>query len=145
MQTDATRNRPGLEAAVTAAGHAWGHHDGQPWESDEAAIAAIVAAHTLAHGIAARIGEVKALAGSRILIRHPVERQAKLADDMGRPAGHPRRIAAEIEQAWRYAMQDASDAHEAALLACETWEALVDYDITAGWPSNPPTQETPCA
>lgn len=134
MQPDSIRNRPGLHEAVTAAGHAWGYHDDQPWESDEDVIAAIVDAHTLVNGIAHRIGQVKAEAGRRILSRHPVERQAKLADDMGRPAGHPRRIAAEIEQVWRYATQDASDAHEAALSACTSWEALAAYDITQGWP-----------
>jgi hypothetical protein len=137
----------GLHAAIQAAGHWLREQDGVWLASDDAAVQAIIDGYSLTDAIAAPIAAVKALARQKILAFLPEWKQSNYNARMNElnDARFSRALTPQEESeiavmrtAWdtAKAIRAASDAHETALRALDSFAEITAYDITAGWPES---------
>lgn len=130
---------------IQAAGHSISYVDNQIQVSDVAAVQSIIDTFTLADACAPIIADIKALANQKILAFMPVWKQAN------RNARINELNTIRFDRAWTDAeiaemavlqsagrkideIRDASNAHEARLLALESFDSILAYDISTGWP-----------
>lgn len=145
MAINYTEKGAGLHEAITAAGHWLAQVDGVWQSSDEVAVQAIIDGYTLADACKCPIVQVKSIARGKILTFLPDWKQSNNNARMNelnevrfsRPLtiGENAEIAA-MRALWERAkaIRVASDTHEAALLAFDSFAAVQAYDIHTGWP-----------
>lgn len=136
----------GLHEAIARAGH-WLAQSGSAWaSSDDVAVQAIIDGYSLVDAKSPLIAKVKVLARNKILAFLPDWKQSNMNARMNElneaRFNRPLTVAEQAEvavmrQAWAkaIAIRSASDEHEAKLFACETFAAIMQYNIEADWPA----------